>query len=86
MTPKQKAIELQDRFRIKAGSHAGDEGEVVNDYLVAKHVAKKAAIICVDEIIESLQKYGTLIDGEDPRWIEPDTEYWQQVKTAIESL
>ena len=69
MTPKEKAKELVDRFLSIEG--ADDCG---NSY---PYVAKQCALICVDEIIESIRH----IIGEKLR-----VEYYLEVKQEIEKL
>lgn len=76
MTPKERAIELVNKFRIKVGTYIGEEGEECGNYLSARHVAKRAAIICCDEIIEvAIGSY----DEEMKIW-------WESVKQEIEKL
>lgn len=73
MTPKDKAIELCDKF-----------DDITNSTLCA---AKRCALIAVDEIINSSPSLPILSDdgtyGSD---IEESTKYWQQVKQEIENL
>lgn len=70
MTPKEKAIELVEKYR--ATIRKSD----VYDYLSYRFVylAKQCAIIAVDEILNA-----HLFDLDEKQ-------YWQQVKTEIENL
>lgn len=77
MTPQDKAIELVKKLCYAAGSY-------INDLVFG--IAKRGAMICVDEIIQSLKQYGTLVENVTPQWIEPDIEYWEEVKKGIQSL
>jgi hypothetical protein len=75
MTPKEKAIELVDKFRISKA--------------ITESYAKQCALIAVDELIESfnsiydasirnIEKYSGAKYGMK--------DYWQEVKTQIENL
>lgn len=72
---KKKAIDLVQKFRIFVGTSLDDDGDTINNYLIGKNVAKKCALICVDEILAS---------GAEQ--FQADEIYWQQVKTAIIKL
>jgi len=85
MKQKEKAIELINKFRQFVGTSKNFEGEDVNNYLVSKHVAQKAALIAVDLIIESSPSLPILSDnGSFSSDIEENKKYWLQVKTEIE--
>ena len=71
MTPQEKAIELVDKFYLIEESQECDAW--IDGYL-----AKKCALIAVDEIIHYLE----IVLGVDKE----DFEYWQEVKTEIEKL
>lgn len=79
MTPKEKAEELVERFRMNVLDW---EGCSINE-----HKAKQCALIAVDEIINSSPSLPILGDsgtyGED---IELSKIYWQEVKYAIDEL
>lgn len=77
MTPKEKAIELVDKYKnleIKL-SH------FVNDYLFGGDIiikmkdnqSKQCALIAVDEILKAITNY-------------EDIDYWHAVKQEIEKL
>jgi hypothetical protein len=75
MTPKEKAIELVDKFYLIEESQECDAW--IDGYL-----AKKCAIIAVEEIINA--------NGLHPNDTDYDYNkaevYWKQVKTEIENL
>lgn len=70
MTPKEKALELIEKFKI-------------NDYdWIAQgnlYCVKQHALVIVDEILNITYKRH-LVDGIDAN------EYWNEVKTEIEAL
>ncbi len=77
MTPKEKAIELVNKFTFQRESHE-------------MYVAKQCALICVDEILNQFVsihnkfKEAKIIDGdvkESANYI-----YWIEVKQEIEQL
>lgn len=70
MTPKQKAIELFDKFNKPDTTHY--------PYI---HNAQQCALIAVDEIIAS----NPIIFREDNS-IMLNKSYWQEVKQEIETL
>lgn len=75
MTPKEKAVELVDSFRIILIQSDTDAGEEI----ICTTIAKQCALIAVNEI---LQSHYALLTG-----IKPSTyNYWQEVKTEIEKL
>ena len=69
MTPKEKAQELVQRFIDEAYAETTEQ--------LYTPIAKKAALIAVDEIINN--------DGFT-RHDDYLTEYWQEVKQEIENL
>ena len=73
MTPKEKAIELVDKFDLPSGLMSIER--------------KQCALIAVDEVLNSSPSLPILGDrgtfGED---IELSKEYWQQVKEEIIKL
>ena len=83
MTPKYKAVELRNKFRIFVGTSKGDEGETINNYLVGKKEARLGAIILCDEIIKD---YGLYKDFHDQDVFDAAKKYWENVKTEIENL
>lgn len=52
MTPKEHAIQLRNEFRIYTGQSIDNDGIPVNNYLSSKHTAKKAAIICIEKMMQ----------------------------------
>lgn len=70
MTPQEKAVELVDKF-----SKAQDEDGFINQN---KHRHIQCAKIAVDEIIAIAPMYKGNIN--------PDYEYWQEVKQELENL
>jgi hypothetical protein len=77
MTPKEKAIELVNKFRDYTN---GDDPN--NDYrfspAIEKENAKKCALIAVDEILEDRKEMDGMKVINDP--------YWLEVKQEIEKL
>jgi hypothetical protein len=67
MTPKEKAEELVGRFE----GYVADCGGFVR--IMPRDIAKKSALICVDEIIETYMPKSS-------------SSYWQQIKQEIELL
>jgi hypothetical protein len=90
MTPKEKAIDLVDKFNqytIKASTHYPN-GKMVE----CKNDAKQCALIAVDEIIEAtkyeIHHAKAYIDGRKSKintnvYYNP---YWQEVKQEIKKL
>jgi hypothetical protein len=71
MTPKEKAKELLGKMKYHYD-------EQVNPYFVAftdDDLAKRCALIAVDEIIENLQDYNGL-----------ERTYWEEVKQEIQAI
>jgi hypothetical protein len=78
MTPKEKALELFNKFiPILGGINSTDW-----IYFNGKE-AKQCAIIAVDEILDALVSERISYGGEY-RYEESD--YWEEVKTEIEKL
>ena len=71
MTPKEKAEELFDKFRVKV--HDRDGTSAMNGF-----EAKQCALIAVDEILEIVKSDDSALIVELP--------YWQDVKQEIEKL
>lgn len=84
MTPKEKAEELIEKFEDKT-----KDNSLVN---TSYHYAVQCALICVEEIIESIEAFGysntfyddyesgelTFIGDKNP------CEYWRKVKQELE--
>jgi hypothetical protein len=73
MSPQEKANELVNKYRIILMSEDTDCGNEV----LCTSIAKKCALIAVDEILETVVVY------ED---ISKDYQFWQEVKQKIERL
>ena len=72
MTPKEKAIELVNRYQTSQNNLLG---------VYWDGVSKQHALIAVDEILNEYENKGTLgsfVDYQIP--------YWQEVKQEIEKL
>ena len=76
MTPKEKAQELVNRF-----AKLPEEGSLM--WYLSFEIAKKCALIAVDEILESLG-YKSLSDS--PYTTLEARQYYVQVKQEIEAL
>jgi len=70
MTPKEKAEELFDKFRVKV--HDRDGTSAMNGF-----ETKQCALIAVDEILN------VIIGSYD---YELENKYWQEVKQEIKNL
>ena len=84
MTPKEKALELCQKF-----GHTTLFAEDCNDgYTLPLRVAKLCALIAVDEIFNNNLLQPQLkrhyINGDKPNIIH--LEYWQEVKQELEKL
>ena len=73
MTPKEKAIELVDRYKLLCGGYWGGK--------INKEFAKQSAIIAVNEIILS-NPHSNPFNTD----VYSTMDYWLQVKTEIEKL
>jgi len=75
MTPKEKAVELVDKFYQTTPNEAWiNEPLGIAEEYKAWNQSKQCALIAVDELIENLYLEG----------VKPD--YWQEVKQEIEKL
>jgi hypothetical protein len=72
MTPKEKAIELIDKFKLK-------HKFFTNSFI--KTTAKQCALIAVDEILNSNPNYPEFKENEGT-----PIRYWEVVKQEIENL
>ena len=70
MTPKEKAIELVDNFRLKVLDYNGNQ---LNTFK-----ALQCALIAVDEILKDKEEIDGMRIINDP--------YWIKVKQEIENL
>ena len=74
MTPKEKALELSNKYYNKI------EHTISNEYSkVTKEITKQCALIAVEEIKEAIFWH----PFESPNF---ELEYWQEVKQEIENL
>lgn len=69
MTPKKKAIDLILKFQFKQEN-------------IRKELAKRAALIAVDEILWEIIKYA----DNSKEYVIENLKYWQEVKQEIEKL
>jgi hypothetical protein len=81
MTPEEKAIELIDKFYFIEESQECDAW--IDGYL-----AKKCALLAVDEIINSNPIVKIRFEKNNCSWIESKSNinYWQEVKQEIQKL
>ena len=91
MTPKEKAEDLVNSFRMILMNEDTDCGNEI----LCTSIAKKSALIAVDEIIKSSPRYPSDVDWDDcggthqyyyESQIEEAQKYWQEVKKEIEKL
>jgi hypothetical protein len=73
MTPKEKAIELVDSYKFVLWSEDTQCGEEI----LCTGIAKRCALITVDEINEALDRV---------LFPNPFKKYWNEVKHEIEKL
>lgn len=78
MTPKEKAIQIIEKYCEIIGNKKGVLVNFLNDSIWQK--AKQCALIAVDEIIEQLPEWS--IDYE----IQEQHKYFKEVKQEIEKL
>jgi hypothetical protein len=87
MTPKEKARELVNEFRLNVVDY---EGSGLNDFK-----AKQSALIAVDEILKSKslgylftkdEIYSMESTSDDRCIYDRFTEYWEEVKHEIQKL
>jgi hypothetical protein len=72
MTAKDKAKELVEKYQFN--------GDMIDDIRMSEDYAVECALICVDEIINTYPTPWSSLD------IDPQKEYWQEVKQEIEKL
>jgi hypothetical protein len=89
MTPKEKAVELVDKYRTYIRIADKYDYNVSEDEI---HISKQCALIAVDEIIKSREDDGHFDDSVSYTGSEYYTEhpmyltFWLQVKQEIEKL
>ena len=91
MTPKEKAIQLVNKYLKFTSKH--DSLETAG--LGALTLAKACALVVVDEILESSPRCPSNVDWDDcgathqyyyETQIEDAAKFWQEVKIEIEKL
>jgi len=96
MTPKEKAKKLIDKYTFQYESVTDENYGYITQMLSAK-LAKKCALIAVDEILEALEEYDKRTENylkEDfPDYfsfelqnMDSEFRFWEQVKKEIEKL
>ena len=78
MIPKEKAVELVDKFRmilILSDTDAGQE-------ILCTSISKECALTAVDEILWEIIKYA----DNSREYVVNNSKYWQEVKQEIETL
>lgn len=75
MTPKEKAIELYNKFRNDA------------PVLEANYKSKRRALMCIDEIIDNFpfRDYGFKFDSISSR-LDSVEKFWDEVKHEMQKL
>jgi hypothetical protein len=82
MTPKEKAIELVDKFYQTTPNECFvNEPIGIAGRYKAWNQSKECALIAVDEIIDSEPQY----EWSNDYWKNPN-DFWQEVKQEIENL
>ena len=71
MTHKEKAKELVEKYLKKIGPYHAETK--------TKELAKQSALICVDEVLESLWNTGHSFSNDEIK-------YWQEVKQEINKI
>jgi hypothetical protein len=82
MTPKEKAEELINSYRIIL---MNEDTECGNEILCTS-ISKQCALIAVDEIIKNNLEYLRGIELHNDVALNIDLSYWQEVKQEIEKL
>jgi|TARA_R110001599_G_scaffold314846_1_gene523297 hypothetical protein len=71
LTAKDKAKELVEKYLFN--------GDMIDDIRMSEESAIESALICVDEILESLWNVGHSSSNDEIK-------YWQEVKQEINKL
>ena len=79
MTPKEKAEQLVNQFRIVLMNEDTDCGNEI----LCTSIAIKNALIAVDEILDN---FGTLTEGKQHYAAHSTIKFYEQVKQEIENL
>lgn len=77
MTPKEKAYELCEKHFITIGKQ-NEQIRMID--------ARKCALITVDQVLESIPQYVSMEKYGRAMFENPDVDFWNKVKTEIESL
>lgn len=84
MSVKEKAEELVNKFReFTDGTDPETDGYSPN---IEKYNGKQCALIAVDEIIDALAEYDDRNNTYELQNMDRDFNYWQQVKSELQSL
>ena len=78
MTPKEKAKELYCKYT--------DALNISDLQTTANPFAKQCALILIDEIIDALAEYDDRNNTYELQNMDRDFNYWQQVKSELQSL
>ena len=78
MTPKEKAKELYCKYT--------DALNIRDLQTTANPFAKQCALILIDEIIDALAEYDERNNTYELQNMDRDFNYWQQVKSELQSL
>jgi hypothetical protein len=83
MTPKEKAIELVNKYYNKIEHTISDEYAEVT-----KEITKVCALIAVDEILklDNHNTYNYLTENKEHLIVQLANNYWNEVKQEIEKL
>jgi hypothetical protein len=84
MTPKEKAIELIDKYKPFVYCYMGS-GMLSNTYDedVILNMSKQCALIAVDEIVKECYNWN---GSDNVQWETKRFDYWNEVKQEIEKL
>ena len=93
MKPKEKAIELVEKFKKYAYSNTSHDSDLF--YRILQENAKQCALVAVDEILTARPLMPNNVDWDGcgvthKYWYEEQKQealnYWQEVKEEIEKL
>ena len=83
MTPKEKAIELVEKY-LDANHTIEDWKTDIN---IDFELAKQCALIAVDEILENVDYFFKELENDNlPNKFDDEIEYWNEVKQEINNL
>lgn len=82
MTPKEKALDLFDKFYLTNAEWIEIEtGEVEWIFSLSEHDAKQCAILCAEQILCVLRQ----LEKTEYKMIKSEN-YWKEVKQEIQNL